>query len=102
MAPGIEQVLCVLLKGDECDGLGWSLIPCQCLWNVTTVAEWEEPNSSREEIQSVSTCSSFITKYDGQKIRYFLYRRLKQNEEVKSQKEHSTLGAFQVASGGES
>lgn len=31
---------------------------------------------------SIYTCSSFITKYDGQKIWYFLYRRLKQNEQT--------------------
>ena len=57
--------------------------PPACLWNMTTMAEWEELNLSQEEIQSIYTCSSFITKYDGQKIRYFLYRRLKQNERVK-------------------
>ena len=28
---------------------------------MTTVAEWEELNSSQEEIQSIYTCSSFIT-----------------------------------------
>lgn len=50
---------------------------------MTTRVEWEAVNSSHEEIQSVYTCSSFITKYDGQKIWYFLYRRLKQNERVK-------------------
>lgn len=31
---------------------------------------------------SIYTCSSFITKYDGQKIRYFLYRRLEQSAET--------------------
>lgn len=51
--------------------------------SVSAVVDWEELNSSQEEIQSIYTCSSFITKYDGQKIRYFLYRRLKQNERAK-------------------
>lgn len=68
--------------------MGQSLIPQPVSQNsshsaMTTLTEWEELNSSQEEIQSIYTCSSFITKYDGQKIWYFLYRRLKQNERVK-------------------